>query len=100
MITEVTARERNLTENEAVVIKSLLAGSTESGEDRIRDSGLPRSTYRDAKRRIYASGILADRYVPSAVAVSSLRATFLVARPYSNKILGISSRFWSTSADC
>jgi hypothetical protein len=87
MATEFIARERSLTENEAIVIKSLLAGSSESGEDRIRESGLPRSTYRDAKRRIYASGILEDRYIPSAVAVGASKISFLVARPFTDRVL-------------
>jgi hypothetical protein len=85
-------RERNLTENEIIVIKSLLATSPESGEDRIRRSGLPRSTYRDAKRRIYASGILEDRYVPSPAATGFNRVYFFVARPFTDQFLEASRR--------
>jgi hypothetical protein len=87
MDTILIERERNLTKNEAVVIKSLLSGSAGSGEDRIRKSGLARSTYRDAKRRMYASGIVEDRYIPSGAAAGAFRVSFLIARPYTNKAM-------------
>jgi hypothetical protein len=76
------ASSRNLTKNDVLVIRNILAGSLETEEDRIRKSGIPRSTYLSAKMRIYSSGILEDRYVPSPQAVGAHSVSFLMTRPF------------------
>ena len=75
-----------LTENAVRVAASMFASLPTSGEDRMRTSGLARSSYRVAKRRLYDEGVLEDRYVPSPSAVGVLVATFLVVRPFTDRI--------------
>jgi hypothetical protein len=78
------ASTRNLTRNEVLVIRSILAGSLDREEDRIRACGIPRSTYHLAKARIYANGILEDRYVPSPQAVGAHSVSLLLTRPFTD----------------
>jgi hypothetical protein len=75
---------RNLTRNEVLVIRSILAGSLDCEEDRIRASGIPRSTYHLAKMRIYSNGLLEDRYVPSPQAVDAHSVSLLLTRPFTD----------------
>jgi hypothetical protein len=70
-----------LTDNEARVALSILSGGLESEEDRMRSSGIPRTTYRTAKRRLYSEGILEDRFVPNPCEIGIPRVSFLLTRP-------------------
>jgi hypothetical protein len=72
---------RILTDNEARVAWSILSGGLTSEEDRMRDSGIPRSTYRYAKHRLYSEGLLEDRFVPSPDAIGVPRVSFVLSRP-------------------
>lgn len=79
------------------MLKSLLGASVEESEaDRIRRSGLPRSTYLEAKQRIYSGGLLADRYVPSPQAITLNRISFLLTRPFADKRSSVAQVLLST----
>ncbi|MFZ0699434.1 MAG: hypothetical protein WAN74_04515 [Thermoplasmata archaeon] len=73
---------RPLTEAEARVIATLLAARPDRERERLRQAGIPRSTYYTVRRRAYAEGWLHDRYVPDPSRVGYPYATFLVARPF------------------
>lgn len=73
---------RALTEAEARVIATLLAAGPDRERERLRRTGIPRSTYYTVRRRAYAEGWLHDRYVPDPSRVGRAFATFLVARPF------------------
>jgi hypothetical protein len=77
---------RILTDSEARVAWSILSGGLGSEEKRIRDSGIPRSTYQDAKRRLYSEGVLVDRFVPNPSAIGIPRVSFLLLRPPAEEI--------------
>jgi hypothetical protein len=86
MVNSSATRSRPLTENEAIVVKSILGASIEETEaDRIRRCGLPRSTYLEAKQRVYAEGLIQDRYVPSSRALGLSRISFVLSRPFADK---------------
>jgi hypothetical protein len=73
---------RSLTSAEARVVGSILASGLESDVDRMRSSGLPKSTYRDAKRRLFGEGFLESRFVPNPTAIGVPRISLLLTRPY------------------
>lgn len=83
---EPSRRERDLTASEVDVISALLQGSLESGEERIRRSGLPRATFRVAMRRLYQAGVLVDRYIPSPGILGMKRVVFLLSKPFSDRL--------------
>jgi hypothetical protein len=88
------ARTRTLTKNEALVIKSIL-GSTpnESEEERIRSSGIPRTSYQEAKQRIYSMKFIHDRFIPSPQAIPMYRASLVLLRPFANKVASAGESF-------
>lgn len=65
---------------------SLLGASLETEGARIDRSGVPRSTYQDAKRRIYERGLVEDRYVPDPPKFGKRWATAIIARPYAEDL--------------
>lgn len=76
-----------LTPNEVTVVRSRLGSdSSESEEDRIRHSGLPRTTYMEAKQRLYARKVLLDCYIPNAEMVPLDGVRFTLAQVYADKI--------------
>lgn len=75
-------KPRALTPYETTVVAGLLGASEEREERRIHASGLPRSTYQDAKLRLYSQGIIEDRYVPSPAALGFSRVGFILSRPF------------------
>ena len=77
---------RALSENEARVVSSLLGASLESEEGRIREAHVPRTSYLEAKRRLFELGVLADRYIPHPDILGTQRVTLLVSRPHSDKM--------------
>lgn len=77
---------RNLTRNEVRVVQTILGSPPLAPEeDRIRHSGLPRSTYQAIRQRLYGRGILEDRFVPSAPACGVQKVSFLLVRPFADK---------------
>lgn len=93
MVAAAGERARELTASEAAVIRSLLGPSLQSESDRSRASGLPFSTYRAAKRRVYENGWVEDRYVPSPRVVGVRSVRFVVARPFADRMAETSRRF-------
>ncbi len=79
-------RTRPLSENEARTVSSLLGASLESEESRIRDVQVPRTSYREAKRRLFEAGVLEDRYIPHPDILGVQRVTLLVSRPHSDRL--------------
>jgi hypothetical protein len=78
-----------LTEGEARVFWSILAGGLESEEARMRSSGVPRTTYRVAKQRLYAEKLLEDRYLPNPLAIGVPRVSFLLTRPPAESVRSV-----------
>ncbi len=77
---------RSLTDSEATVVRCLLGTQTEpSEEERIRRSGLARSTYLDAKLRVYSWGLVQDMYVPSPEVINVPRISFFLARSFTDQ---------------
>jgi len=82
----------------------LLAARPDRERERLRQIGVPRSTYHAVRRRSYEEGWLRDRYIPHPVPIGRPYVTFLLARPYADrfeefgtKLSGDSSNvvFWS-----
>jgi hypothetical protein len=72
-----------LTKAETTVLLSLLGAQWDETErTRIRASRIPRSTYQEAKRRLYREGYLTNRFVPDPHALGMDGFRFLVARPF------------------
>jgi hypothetical protein len=86
MVPDPTDRTRPLTGPEETVLVDLLGASVEPEEQRIRESGLPRSTYQDAKARLYAAGLLEERYVPSPLALGIPRVSVLLTHPFAEQL--------------
>ena len=76
---------RALTDSEARVIAVLLAARPDRERDRLRQIGVPRSTYHAVRRRAYDEGWLRDRYIPHPVPLGRPFVTVLVARPYADR---------------
>ncbi|HEV2165533.1 MAG TPA: hypothetical protein VGS23_00925 [Thermoplasmata archaeon] len=86
---------RALTEAEARTIAVLLGSAAAPERERLSRSGLPRSTYHAARRRAYDEGWLRDRYVPEPDRFGLPFATFLLARPFADRIEELLKR-WSS----
>lgn len=82
---------RSLTEAEATVIATLLAARPERERDRLRQVGIPRSTYYAVRRRAYVEGWLQDRYVPDPVRLGKPYATIVVAQPFADRTQDLAS---------
>jgi hypothetical protein len=76
---------RALTDSEARVIAVLLAARPDRERERLRQVGVPRSTYHAVRRRAYEEGWLRDRYIPHPARIGRPFVTFLVARPYADR---------------
>lgn len=76
---------RALTDSEARVIAVLLAAQPDRERDRLRQIGVPRSTYHAVRRRAYEEGWLRDRYIPHPVPLGRPFVTLLIARPYADR---------------
>jgi hypothetical protein len=68
------------------VIAVLLAARPDRERERLRQVGIPRSTYHAVRRRAYEEGWLRDRYIPSPASLGRGFVTFLVARPYADRL--------------
>ncbi|HEV2519453.1 MAG TPA: hypothetical protein VGX00_02370 [Thermoplasmata archaeon] len=77
---------RALTDAEAKTIAVLLGSAAAPERERLARSGLPRSTYHAARRRAYDEGWLRDRYVPEPDCLGFSFATFLIARPFAERV--------------
>jgi hypothetical protein len=76
---------RALTDSEARVIAVLLAARPDHEKERLRQVGIPRSTYHAVRRRAYQEGWLRDRYIPHPVPLGRPHVTTLIARPYADR---------------
>ncbi|MCI4358145.1 MAG: hypothetical protein L3J95_00740 [Thermoplasmata archaeon] len=77
---------RALTDAEAKTIAVLLGSAASPERERLSRSGLPRSTYHAARRRAYDEGWLRDRYVPEPDRFGFPFASFIVARPFADRV--------------
>jgi hypothetical protein len=77
---------RSLTRAQARVLLSLLSAGVSTERERERRAGLPRTTYQDAKRRLYAEGLVEDRYLPRPELVGAHAVRFVLARPFADAL--------------
>jgi hypothetical protein len=70
----------------------LLAARPDRERERLRQIGVPRSTYHAVRRRAYEEGWLRDRYIPHPVPIGRPHVTFLLARPYADRFEEFGSR--------
>ena len=64
----------------------LLAARPDRERERLHQVPVPRSTYHAVRRRAYEEGWLRDRYVPHPVPVGLPWVTFLIARPFADRL--------------
>ena len=83
---------RFLTDAEGRIVATLLGSSLSSERER-SDGRCPRSTYHAARRRAYEEGWLQDRYVPDPVRLGFPWASFVLLRPFADRIEA-ASRSW------
>jgi hypothetical protein len=76
---------RALTDSEARVIAVLLSARPDHERERLKITGVPRSTYHAVRRRAYEEGWLRDRYVPHPVPIGRPVVTMLLLRPYADR---------------
>ncbi len=67
------------------MIHDLLADLPGPERHRIRDAGVPRTTYQTIRHRALASSWLRDRYVPNPSLLGFRRLQFLLAQPYAER---------------
>ncbi len=77
---------RALTDSEARVIGVLLAARPDRERERLRQAKIPRSTYHAVRRRAYQEHWLEDRYVPHPVPLGRPYVTFLLIRPFADRL--------------
>ncbi len=77
---------RALTDSEARVIAVLLAARPDRERERLHQVEIPRSTYHAVRRRAYGEGWLRDRYIPHPIPMGRPYVTFLVARPFADRV--------------
>ena len=77
---------RALTDSEARVIAVMLAARPDRERERLHQVEIPRSTYHAVRRRAYEEGWLRDRYIPHPVPLGRPFVTFLLARPYADRL--------------
>jgi hypothetical protein len=78
---------RCLTEAEVKVVRMVLGAMiSESDEDRIRKSGLPRATYQQAKKRLYSVGLLQDRFVPNPKTLGFHVVSIVLLRQFPDRV--------------
>lgn len=88
-----TDRNRPITEREAAVLSSLFEGDGVDEGEKGRADEMARSTYKDAKRRVYAQGWVEDRYIPSPHLLGMRSATFALATPFADQIPDVAEQF-------
>jgi hypothetical protein len=71
-----------VTATEAKVLSILFEATPGSDAERIRRSGLPQSTYQQAKRRLYGRELIRDRYIPHPPVFGFHSATITLTRPF------------------
>ncbi len=76
--------DRAANDSEVEVLRSLFQSFSGTEEERIRRSGLPRTTYLSAKRRIYDRGWVRDSYLPNPHLFGRPWASFLLAQPFAD----------------
>lgn len=90
---------RSLTDAEARVLSLLLANTAPDERGRLKESGLPRSTYHAARRRAYAEGWLRDRYLPAPTRFGFPSITIALARPFADQVPTLSEE-WANLPGC
>ena len=90
---------RALTDSESRIMAVLLAARPDRERERLRQIGVPRSTYHAVRRRAYEEGWLRDRYIPHPVPIGRPYVTFLLARPYADRFDEFGSRIADDPSD-
>src|ERR1700693_5209606 len=86
---------RFITRAEAQVIEALLAVVPGDEADRVRKSGVPRTTFQTIRRRVLVDGWIQERYVPAPAAVGSGVVRFWLAQPFAERRADVVKR-WRT----
>lgn len=68
------------------MVGSLLGSTPGTVQQRVRSSGLSDSSYRLAQKRLYDSGLVEDRYLPVPSALGFHRVSFVLVRPFTDRI--------------
>lgn len=63
-----------------------MAARPDRERERLRQVPVPRSTYHAVRRRAYEEGWLRDRYIPHPVPLGRPWVSFLVARPFADRV--------------
>ncbi|MCI4351076.1 MAG: hypothetical protein L3K15_06150 [Thermoplasmata archaeon] len=87
---------RSLTSAETLVVGALLDPGSTSERARIRRSGLPTRTYETAARRLLASGVVYDRYLPNPVRFGRPLVTFALVHPFVERSDAVAARWVAT----
>jgi len=90
---------RALTDSEARTMAVLLAARPDRERERLRQIGVPRSTYHAVRRRSYEEGWLRDRYIPHPAPIGRPYVTFLLARPYADRFEEFGARISDDPSD-
>lgn len=74
---------KSLSDAEARVVRALLADSPGSERARVRDAGVPRTTFQAIRQRAYVHGWLKECYLPRPDLFGVDRVRFLLVQPFS-----------------
>jgi hypothetical protein len=73
---------RYLTRSEAAVLRAMIANVPHGERERIRQAGVPRSTYQAVRKRALSGGWIVERNVPTLAALGISRIAITLAQPY------------------
>lgn len=88
---------RALTDSEARTIAALLGAAVAPERDRLARAAVPRSTYHAGRRKAYRERWLRDRYVPEPERFDRPYATFVIARPFADRLDELAERWQATA---
>jgi hypothetical protein len=77
---------RTVNPTEATVLSALFEARPGSDSERIRRSGVPQSTFLDARKRLYDRGWVRDSYIPDPSIFGFKVVSFLMARPFAEQL--------------
>ena len=84
---------RELTDAEARVLGILLGSRGEPERERLRDSGLARSTYHSIRQRAYRERWVVDRYIPHPGLLGAPWVQFALGNPFAERLPEVVARW-------
>jgi hypothetical protein len=79
------ARVRSLTPAEGRAISALFSQPQGSAHQEETASGLPRTTYQTARRRLIVAGWVSERYIPAPLAIGAWSVTVQLLQPFAER---------------